>query len=196
MSDTERGSASNLMYLCGSHHDSIDYQLHLHTVDFLRSAKQAHESAIARGVRAALGEVSFAHLTVVCQTLGILPIDETSIELPLEIAQKLQLNDLTEASADKVRDGLAQAGKVQAFIEFTSAYTPHFGPRLAASFKAAYFTAVAEGLVGDEIFDRVHATAVENSGPRDTIEIQAAALAVVAYLFSICEIFEHAAIAS
>ncbi len=191
MSTVERGSASNLMYLCGTHHDAIDSQLHHHTVEFLREAKRQHEAAVARAVRHALGEVSFQDLEVICRVLGSATEQLEVIDLPLQVEEKIRLNELGSDAADKIRAGLAQQQRVQNFIQFQSTLSRDFGPRLSARFKAEYYGAIADGLRGDELFDRLTSVAMENSGPVDSPRFQAAALAVVSYLFELCEVFEH-----
>lgn len=70
MTPGERGSAHNLIYLCGSHHDAVDAQLEYHSRDFLLKAKFAHEEAVERAVRNALGRVTYEELTVVCTVIG------------------------------------------------------------------------------------------------------------------------------
>lgn len=195
MTTAERGSASNLVYLCGPHHDAIDAQLHHHTAEFLRAAKRQHEAAVARAVRHALGEVTFEHLSLICSVLGAASVPAEAIELPLEIEQKIRLNELGEDAASKIREGLAQQQRVQKFIEFQTTLTSDFGTRLSARFKAEYYGALAEGFHGDDLFDRLTTTALESSGPVATAKVQAAALAVVSYLFELCEIFEHEAVA-
>jgi hypothetical protein len=191
MTTEQRGSAANLIYLCGDHHDAIDGQLNHHTVEFLRAAKADHERAVARAVRHAIGEVTFEHLEVICSVLSAATVEPLSIDLPLAVEEKIRLNELGEDSSDKIKDGLAQQQRVQAFITFQSTMTPYLGPRLAARFKAEYYDGVANGLQGDDLFDRIVSTAEEAAGPVETPAVRAAALAVVAYLFELCEIFEH-----
>ena len=50
---------------------------------------------------------------------------------------------------------------------------------------------LADGLQPDEVFDYLVQRAWDNAGPQDTPQLRAAALAVVAYLFEICEVFER-----
>jgi hypothetical protein len=195
MTPAERGSATNLMYLCGPHHDAIDHQLNFHTVEWLREAKRRHEAAVARAVRHALGDVTFEHLQVICSVLGAATESADAIDLPFEVGDKIAFNDLGADSAEKIREGLAQQPRVEAFIQFQSTITPEFGPRLADRFKAEYYGARAEGLEGDDLFDRLVLTAIENAGPVRTAEIEAAALTVISYLFELCEIFERGAAA-
>lgn len=91
----------------------------------------------------------------------------------------------------RITDGLSQAARVEEFIGFQSSVAPSFGRSLVARFKSDYFAARAENLEPDAVFDYLVETAIENAGPRDTPQVRAAALAVIAYLFEICEIFER-----
>ncbi|WP_455835600.1 ABC-three component system protein [Pseudarthrobacter siccitolerans] len=196
MTDEERSSADNLIFLCGTHHDAIDSQLHLHTKEFLLRAKAEHESQLSRAVKHALGKIGYADLELVCNAIGNMDADLSPIEVPLAVNDKIELNGLSIKTQEKVGDGLAQAGKVAAFVEFQSRFSRNFGQRLAARFKSAYYAAQAGGLEPDEIFEYILLEAYENSGPEDSPTSRAAALAVVAFLFERCEIFKHEPVAS
>jgi hypothetical protein len=193
MTPTERGSADNLIYLCGPHHDVIDTQLEHHTRAFLLSAKRAHEQAVQRAVRSAMGEVTYQELELVCQVIAnasALPQD-LGVDRAVPLQDKINLNQLGEASVQRITDGLSQAPRIQAFVAFQNALTPSFGRSLAARFKSDYYLAVADGLEADAVFDYLVEKAFDNAGPRDTPQVRAAALSVIAYLFEICEIFER-----
>lgn len=196
MTDAQRASAENLIFLCGTHHDVIDHQLDHHTVEFLQQAKSEHESRCDRAVQHALGQIGFKELEVVCTAVGAMDETAGAIELPLAVGEKIRLNDLSDGSAHQIRDGLAQAGRVGEFVEFQARLSRGFATRLAARFKALYQGALAEGLSPDEVFDDIVARAQQNSGAADAPQLRAAALAVVAYFFERCEIFEHDAVAS
>lgn len=193
MTRPQRGSADNLIYLCGPHHDAVDTQLELHTVEFLREAKREHEARVARGVRAGLGEVTYAELSMVCAVLAgaTEPPTAVQVEMALPVQQKIQLNKLGPGAVDLITAGLSQAERVERFIAFQSDFTPGFGKTLAARCKSDYYSAVADGLHPDEVFDYLIQRAWDNAGPHDTPQLRAAALAVVAYLFEICEVFER-----
>lgn len=196
MSDVQRSSASNLIFLCGTHHDVIDSQLNFHTVDFLRSAKADHEARLSRAVRHALGEIGYADLETVCRVIGSVPFDVERIDVPLAVSEKIHLNGLSNATQLKIGAGLAQAGRVAEFVEFQSRRSSQFGVKLAARFKAAYYESVSEALGPDDVFEGVLMYAFANSGPDDSPSSRAAALAVVSFLFERCEIFEHEPAAS
>lgn len=193
MTAEQRGSADNLIYLCGSHHDVIDSQLDFHTHEFLLEAKRTHEKAVSRAVNNALGQFTYRELTVVCSVIAGtgMPPPKLGVDPALPIQEKIELNELGTSSIQQIKAGLVQAARVAGFIAFQGGYEPDFGKRLAARFKGDYYSVFAEGLRPDEIFDYLVQKAYSNAGPRDTPEVRAAALAVIAYLFEICEIFER-----
>lgn len=196
MSDDERASADNLVVLCGTHHDAIDSQLDYHSVEFLHEAKRVHEATGYRAVRHALGEIGFPELEVVCTSIGSMDAADAPVDLPLTVDQKLQLNSLGESTAQQIKDGLAQAGRVGSFVEFQGTHSAGFGARLAAKLKAVYHQGVADGVAGDDLFDLIVIECQTNSGPVDTPALRAAALAVVTFFFERCEIFEYESAAS
>jgi hypothetical protein len=192
MTTEQRGSADNLIYLCSPHHDGIDSQLHLHTTEFLLEAKRIHERKVARAIQYSMGEVRFEHLEMVCKGLALGDVaSDGEVELPLEIDDKIRLNELGHNTRTLILLGLAQASEVRRFITTMNNFTSDFGNRLTARFKHEYYGGVAAGLSGDELYSYVYSSALEHAGPVESVEIQAAVLSVVAYLFSLCEIFEH-----
>ena len=138
-----------------------------------------------------MGNVSYQSLEVVCAVLAASSGKDDPISLPLPVAGKIALNRLGNESAQLIEEGLAQAHHVEAFLSFQADHSPGFGRRLVARFRADYEEAVAASLASDDIFEYVMAKAIDNCGPRETPEIRAAVVAVVAYIFEICEIFEH-----
>lgn len=193
MSPEQRGSAHNLIYLCGPHHDAVDAQLEHHTLEFLVDAKRRHEEAVARAVKTALGGVTYEELSVVCGVIASAPsaTQPTDVGLALPLQEKIELNKLGPTSVLRITAGLSQAARVGDFIAFQTTTAPAFGRMLVSRFKSDYFAAEAESLEPDAIFDYLVEKAFENAGPRGTPEVEAAALAVVAYLFEICEIFKR-----
>jgi hypothetical protein len=158
----------------------------------LRGAKLAHENKVARAIAYSIGEVRFEHLEMVCKGLGLQdPVESVGVDLPLEIDEKIDINDLGEGTRRLILLGMAQVDEVKRFVTCMNGWKPDFGNRLAARFKQEYFCGVAAGLTGDELFELVYSTALEHAGPIDGPEVQAAVLSVIAYLFSLCEIFEY-----
>lgn len=193
MTPAERGSADNLIYLCGPHHDVIDTQLGHHTREFLLGTKRTHEEAVQRAVRTAMGEVTYEELEVVCKVIAnaSVPPQELGVERAVPLQQKISVNLLGPSSVQRITDGLSQAARIADFIAFQNSMSPSFGRTLVARFKSDYYLAVADGLDPDAVFDYLVEKAFDNAGPRGTPQVRAAALSVVAYLFEICEIFER-----
>lgn len=192
MSNSERVAVANLIYLCSDHHDMIDTQVAAHPTELLHKMRSDHEAAVRRAIRAVSGNLTYDSLALVCAVIaGQMEVDVQEIELSLPVQAKINLNDLGPKTAQLIETGLAQATRIQTFIAFQSSQVPRFERRLVARIKADYEEGIAAGLVGDDAFDYVRAKTEENAGPRDTPEIRAAALAVVALIFEICEIFEH-----
>ncbi|ONK11201.1 ABC-three component system protein [Streptomyces sp. MP131-18] len=192
MTTAQRGSADNLIYLCGPHHDIVDTQLAYHTVTFLRDAKEKHERTVARAMSHAMGQIGFDDLELVCKFIGMgEERTDDQIIIPIGIQDKIDLNSLGSISEERIRIGLAKADEVDEFVRVIGRMRPNFGNRLAARFKQEYYRGYADGLGGDDLFEYICAVALDNAGPVETEKLHAATLATVAYLFQACELFEH-----
>ena len=192
MTDRQRSSIENLLFLCGDHHDAVDSQLSHHTTEFLLNAKTAHEKLVRRTVRSSLGLIGFQELESVCTSLENIASSAEPVRVPLAVDDKIALNLLGASTKDSISDGMALVGTVGDFIDGMRSVDPGLGERLSARFKAAYFSAIADDMEPDDIFDHLVSTAMENSGATTNSSRQAAALAVVVYLFERCEVFESA----
>jgi hypothetical protein len=191
LSEAERNSSDNLMFLCGDHHDVVDSQEHAHPEEALLAMKREHEDAVRRAVLVATGDVSYKELGLICSVVATNTADDrTSLTLPITVANKLEKNKLTAATRQAIETGLTRSSMVEDFLAFQAQHNTNFEAALLARFKADYFTARAELVNPDDIFARVRAIAVERAGIPASVELQAAALALVAYVFEICEIFE------
>jgi len=104
---------------------------------------------------------------------------------------KIEANHLSQAVADFLKIGMQKAPLVKQF--FSNWKDATYGDEVAATFKAQY-EALRDGapaLHPDEIFGRIEAWA--GGSVSTTPTHKAAVLAVMAYLFGECEIFEDAA---
>ncbi|WP_207843026.1 ABC-three component system protein [Williamsia soli] len=195
MTSAERRSSSNLILLCGDHHDAIDSQLSFHTTDWLRKTKKSHEDAMDRAAEYAMGTVGYKELQMVCDGL-VMGVDVADgeideIEEAIEIYEKVEINDLGPLTRSFIELGMAQDREVRKFLSMMDQIVLGFSNRLTSRFRAVYYSGVAEGVSGDDLFSNIVGTTYAQCGPRLTPEVQAASLAVVVHLFSICEIFEH-----
>lgn len=191
----QRRAESNLMLLCGTHHDAVDSQLEFHTTEWLRDAKEQHVMMLSRGSRYVMGTIGYQDLQMVCEALimGVTASEEEidSIEPSLDIDVKISINELGLRTKNLIELGMAKDKEVRTFLAAMDRIMVGFSSRLTSRFKALYYRGVADGLAGDDLFQDLLGAAYENCGPRLNTESEAAALAVVAHLFSICEIFEH-----
>lgn len=195
MTDKERGSASNLIYLCGDHHDAIDSQTSHHSRAFLEKAKKDHEALLDRAMAYAIGELGFERLETVCSYMvSISGVSDSvgPVAIPMGVLDKMETNSLTAASGHRIAVGLAASGEVARFIDFASQSRADFGSRLRAFFKSNYLAGIAAGLGGDDLFEYVLAHATDHAGPELDEATRAGALAVVCHMFEICEVFENA----
>jgi hypothetical protein len=76
---------------------------------------------------------------------------------------------------------------VEEFVARTTQSDDGFGERLKAGFRERYDGLIDGGVSGDELFEEVVDWA---SGGSTDFDVMAAALAVVTYLFTICDLFE------
>jgi len=107
-------------------------------------------------------------------------------DLPLTppSAQKLEKNALSEDSAQLLRHGRRKAALVEIF--FRKGSRPELGERIAEAFRQRYTHLKALDLPSDTIFKRLQEYAGFSGEPKR----QGAALAVLAYFFDSCDIFE------
>lgn len=195
MSSDERRSETNLMLMCGDHHDAIDTQLAFHTTKWLRAAKKEHEKTLHRSDEYAMGLVGYKELQMVCDGLvmGVTVFDDEifPIDLSIDIDTKLDINELGSVARGVIELGMAQSQEVRMYLMTMDRAMLGFSTRLTNRFKGLYYQSLSDGLSGDDIFSNIMGSTYENCGPSLTSDTVAASQAVVAYLFSICEIFEH-----
>lgn len=101
-------------------------------------------------------------------------------------SDKIEANGLSDAVEELIRFGMHRASLVQKF--FDKYYDPRFGESIAEAFKQEYQRLRATGLIGDEIFSELQVFAGGERVPNAAQ--QCSVLAVLAYLFERCHIFE------
>ena len=133
--------------------------------------------------------LGFSDLAAVLTHISVTPIPTTS-EVKDVSRGKIEANLLSQAVADFLKIGMQKASLVAQF--FNSWKNPTYGEQIAQAFKSEY-VALRDGvppLHPDEIFGRLEAWAGGTANTTPTHK--AAVLAVMAYLFDKCEIFEDA----
>lgn len=111
------------------------------------------------------------------------PVNQSVGEVP---AGKLEANALGSAVKDLLLLGSRKSKLVKDF--FDNYYDPMLGDKIAAGFRAKYKALQAEGRIGDDIFHALwrYAGATQHG----SVQQEGAVLALLAFLFEECEIFE------
>lgn len=133
--------------------------------------------------------LGFGDLAAILKHISITPVPTTS-EVKDVSRGKIEANLLSQAVADFLKIGMQKSTLVAQF--FNNWNNPTYGEQIAQAFKSEYVTLRDQvpTLHPDEIFGRLETWAggtVDNTPTH-----KAAVLAVMAYLFDKCEIFEDA----
>lgn len=187
MTDEERMALANLVYLCPNHHDEVDKDRGLWTVDKLTQAKQTHEASVQASLGAVMGEISCADLEVVVRAIATGNFADPDDFTITDISTKMRTNQLSAQTGTLLKLGMAMSRDVARYLERLSEVDADVGERLKASFQAHYREQYSAGLRADALFEAMREFATSGFGD---IRLQAAGLAVLAYLFEACEVFE------
>jgi hypothetical protein len=129
-------------------------------------------------------ELGFSDLQVVLETIADRPAPFREVrDVPMG---KIEANALSESVATLLKAGTAKAPLVGAFFEKWHDET--FGERVAESFRAKYQVLRRQSRP-DEIFTELESWA--GGAERGSPKHQLAVLAVLAYYFDSCDIFEE-----
>ena len=178
----------NWILLCGRDHDIVDGQPNTYTVEDLRRWKTEHELWVRQRLSVEIPGVTFAELEVV--TKGLLAAnfqDDYSFALT-NPREKMNRNGLTEKIDFLVKIGFSKVREVAEFVNFAGQMYPDFAEHLKSGFVKKYSEFKEQGVEGDALFEALHQFA---SGSSHDFRRQAAGLAVLMYLFEICEVFER-----
>jgi hypothetical protein len=188
MSEDERRREPNLILLCGTHHDIVDVQPNTYTIDDLRSWKADHLAWIRSRLATAVAALNFVELQRLTDLLVAQPAPPVAeVAPPTPAHAKLQKNNLTVAVSTRLQMGSLRFLDVEDFVARTAQADAGYGDRLRQGFQQRYDGLVADGVLGDALFEALVDWASGSSTDFDRI---AAALAVVTYLFTICDLFE------
>lgn len=133
--------------------------------------------------------LGFGDLVAVLTHISITPVPTTS-EVKDVSRGKIEANLLSQAVADFLKIGMQKSALVAQL--FNNWKNPTYGEQIAQAFKSKYLTLRDQVPVlhPDEIFGRIETWAGGTANTTPTHK--AAVLAVMAYLFDKCEIFEDA----
>jgi hypothetical protein len=184
----KRNLAENLILLCPTHHTLADAQDSTYTVAQLRSWKEDQERAVRDLLAAKVKDVGFEELDRVTRgLLAVPPAPLNHISLPLKPREKMALNGLTAATESLLNVGYLRYLDVEEFAARTEAIEQGFGAKLAAGFKQQYRLLIHRGVSGDALF---FALADWGATSHRDLSGKAATVAVLTYLFHVCDVFE------
>ena len=135
----------------------------------------------------ATGEITLAELEVITQSIVRQKVDSTDSLTLIPPRDKMKRNGLSEETGLLINIGLLQSQQVQIFVETTHSLDNKFVDRLTSGFVAEYQLRKESGLEGDTLFEAMRLFSCQG---RTDLRFQGAGLAVLAYLFERCEVFE------
>ena len=192
MTDTERNSYGNLIYLCANCHtiiDSLPEGEKDYPVAKLRQIKASHEQAIKQATNDAFANVGFPELEKATEWIKSVDQQRANVNfslIPLE--DKLRKNELSDSSKQIITMALSVSSEVRSFIQTAAQTDKGFPERLKSGFLEEYYRLKRKGISGDELFNLMCEFA--QRGFKDYVQ-RAAAQAVLVYLFETCEVFER-----
>ncbi len=193
MTDEERNSLANLLYVCRNCHELIDAHPHgerEYPTARLLEIKAEHERAVAAAVDEGLATVTFTELAEATRWVTEVPPPSPGRDFSrVAIKDKIEKNGLSLSSQNLIVTHLAVASQVRSFIQKLSQDDPGFPERLVSGFLQHYHQLRARGISsGEELFNSMCMFA--RRGFHD-LKIQSAAQAVLVYLFETCEVFDR-----
>ena len=151
----DRDLPSNLILLCGTHHDVIDVQPNTYTSEEIKRWKSDHESWVEDTLSDAVAALTFAELEQAVASLLATPGGITNdLTPPTPPKRKMEHNELTSAVAPYYRIGQMRFHDVEAYIDQVSGFDTNFGERLKAGFQAQYEGAMGAGSSGGRSLHR------------------------------------------
>ena len=187
MPAVQRNEYPNLILLCGTCHDIVDGQPNTHTIPALKEMKQKHEAWVRKNLVNEVASIGFAELEILTRALLNAPEAPVTNFTVTDPGQKMQRNGLTQQVRHSLTMGLAKAKEVEAFVSKAAEFDAEFPERLKAGFVAKYTEFRNQGALGDDLFESLIQFA---AGGILDFKRTAAGLAVLAYLFEKCEVFE------
>ncbi|WP_405125026.1 HNH endonuclease [Ralstonia pseudosolanacearum] len=187
MIDEQRDSVHNLIYLCTDHHTIIDKVEADWPTTTLQELKASHEKQVRQAMEEAFADVAFPELeNAVSWVSSQAPAGNGSFDL-ISPDEKIKKNDLSNGTRNIIASGLTSRTTVSEYVEAEAQLDSDFPERLKAGFLEHYFSLRKKGHKGDELFELM--CEFSQRGMRRQAD-RTAGLAVLIYLFEICDVFE------
>lgn len=188
MTDAERDRIDNLIYMCTDHHTIIDKVEADWPVDVLVALKSEHEAKVRSAIEEAFADVAFPELvTAIAWVSTQDPAAATGGFEIISPDEKIKKNELSNSSRHIIAAGLSSRATVAAFVEAETQLDLDFPDKLKAGFLAEYWRLRKEGHKGDELFELMCVFAQRGFTKQGD---KTAGLAVLIYLFEICDVFD------
>lgn len=188
MSDQERDAIDNLIYMCPGDHTIIDKVEADWPVDKLINLKKNHEETVKIAMEQAFADVAFPELerviAWVTEEAPAVPVGGFDIIPP---DAKIKKNELSNGSRNIIIAGLTARPTVAGFVESQTQLDADFPEKLKAGFLAQYYKFRSQGIKGDVLFEMM--CSFSQRGAKSNAD-RAGGLAVLVYLFEICDVFE------
>jgi len=193
MTDKERDSLPNLLYVCRNCHAMIDAYPHgeqKYTVEVLLEIKEKHERWVTITMDEATADIGFSELEESTQWVNeVPPVSRKHDFNRIYIEEKIKKNSLSISSQNLITNRLMATHQVRSFIQSLSKEDPEFQDRLIYGFLEHYNKLRRDGITsGEDLFVRMCLFA--RQGFHD-FRLQSAAETVLVYLFETCEVFEQ-----
>jgi hypothetical protein len=188
MTDEERDNVRNLIYMCTDHHTIIDKVEADWPAATLVALKEAHERQVRLAMEEAFADIAFPELERAISWVGAqAPAANGSFDL-IHPDEKIKKNALSNGARHIIAAGLTSRGTVSAYVEAEAQLDPDFPERLKAGFLEKYYSLRKQGHKGDDLFELMCSFAQRGSSSQAD---RTAGLAVLIYLFEICDVFEQ-----
>lgn len=189
MTDEQRNAIDNLIYFCTDDHTIIDKVVEDWPTARLMTIKLEHERKVRETMLEAFADVAFPELAAAVAWVTTQPASSGPVSFDLTAPdEKIKKNDLSSPSRLIIAAGLVSQATVASYVEVEAQLDPYFPDKLKSGFLAEYYTLKHKGHKGDELFELMCAFAVR--GLAKQVD-RTAGLAVLVYLFEICDVFER-----
>lgn len=182
-------SESNLILLCKNCHKTIDDAPEEYTVERLKEIKQNHIDNMARVLEIAMADFSFPELEDIINSLADSDFYDThSTDFKIMPSdKKITKNNLSHKVKNSIVSGMVRYDELEFFFTELEKSDNAKRKKVINSFKSEYFRLDTK-FEGDDLFYEL--LEYTQSGFHDDRHRQAG-LALLSYLFHICEVFEN-----
>ncbi len=190
LSDEEKRDEKNFILVCKNCHSTIDKD-NSYTYEKLLKIKKDHIFKMKIIRETALVDFNFddleiASLNIISKDVDVMIKYSSSNFDNIETEVKIRKNELTPISRNLILQGSIKHDQVKDFVKKMIQEDDTFPIRLIKSFKDCY-DSYKQDLKGDKLFQEMYDFCKKNLLKESEI---AASLAILCYLFNLCEVFE------